>query len=899
MKTEAKLPNFNDFELMGDTILWHDVFNNIDLSVRYIHDKLKVDVIVKQALLKEIRTKIEAGELNPEDYFTIRFDIPMTIIQNMAWQNNRDKDLYAENLELDTSPIEFYKKGNKVHELMLAHTYRINEQGEQLLSYLSMDEPVINTRQLWQLKRDEPGIAELSVQLDDLSYRTDYDVVIDPSATFQNGSGGYTGCADSFLYINENVTDDEYYRTHSNYGAATEFTAWAFKPVVGNWSECRPILRFKNLSSLANKLITGAKLTLYLHSREGSTPASQFRIEPYGIKNYPYNWVAGSGWGGIFPNENWVTWSHIRLYAGNQWASPGGVGFSDRLGSCGTAVDVRTISNPGTAVTWNLDPGIVQGWINESIVGGNGFVMECIDKMTNYSNILQYVWHSSDSSTASYRPTLEITYHDNPVIANSIDLINFDGLGYPMPDGVTAPVKIGNKWYAYIQNHFNYNTPPTATGTPYTISKEFLVYMAQSTNGMATSDINNIKNNLVRYNAARTPQPMATGTPYPVWGGVYPQFQPSIPVSPDDWYNRKASIFANYVEYNASPTPSPVRLHSFAHTEDTHDGWGHTYGSDSTGHINYQRIGYLRSDGINFTPVPANASDPDVWKRGPAIECFISELEWVYPLGTPTGTPSPVATYAGMGLESGIGARHPNMVEHNGYFYLFYDRRLSERVIAPRLTATPSQDLENLKKSLIQHSNGSYSTGTTDICVARASKSALLAYQPNGSYNNPWQKFFDGSFSQPGYRGWSSPVIVLEATTQNNRQFRHTPQVTFNPFLNSHIMLCHGIDYNNQHYVFLYVPLDDSLTKWSSEIRIDVAGALDYINASPSQIPIGAFKNSDLLYPYLINNDTGNDKGRFTKSGAANYIYFTKMQQPTPVPTNLLGLARTTFQLQN
>ena len=41
-------PKFTKYQVLGDTIRWVEVFPMVDLSVRYINDILKVDVIVKK-----------------------------------------------------------------------------------------------------------------------------------------------------------------------------------------------------------------------------------------------------------------------------------------------------------------------------------------------------------------------------------------------------------------------------------------------------------------------------------------------------------------------------------------------------------------------------------------------------------------------------------------------------------------------------------------------------------------------------------------------------------------------------------------------------------------------------------------------------------------------------------
>ncbi len=46
------------------------------MAVRYIHDILKMDVIVKASLMNEIRSEVQKGTLNADDFLTARFSIP-------------------------------------------------------------------------------------------------------------------------------------------------------------------------------------------------------------------------------------------------------------------------------------------------------------------------------------------------------------------------------------------------------------------------------------------------------------------------------------------------------------------------------------------------------------------------------------------------------------------------------------------------------------------------------------------------------------------------------------------------------------------------------------------------------------------------------------------------------
>jgi hypothetical protein len=99
----------------------------------------------------------------------------------------------------------------------------------------------------------------------------------------------------------------------------------------------------------------------------------------------------------------------------------------------------------------------------------NGIVLEVIDKMADYSNILQYYWHSSEASTTSNRPKAivetaftqygadvgsghnnsgyEIASRQNLLLSDGVNVVRF----------FDHPVDDPNR--DYINNFFNKNSP--------------------------------------------------------------------------------------------------------------------------------------------------------------------------------------------------------------------------------------------------------------------------------------------------------------------------------------------------------------------------------------------------------------------------------------------------------
>ncbi len=215
---------WNDFIVMGDTIRWNNVLPDVDMSVRYIHDILKVDVIVNRELVQQIRNDVNLGNLPVDGFLTAKFDIPSFLMTGEARMGNEIRDLYGESLEVN-QPVRFLKNDELYHSLRPVNVELLNESGEPVILRENNEIRQFRTAQLWQLLRSAPGTAEMSLLLDDILELPDGDIVIDPSFDFQQGSSGYTGCEDSTLYLNENENPD---RSTYNCGGMTYMFLWAY-----------------------------------------------------------------------------------------------------------------------------------------------------------------------------------------------------------------------------------------------------------------------------------------------------------------------------------------------------------------------------------------------------------------------------------------------------------------------------------------------------------------------------------------------------------------------------------------------------------------------------------------------------------------------------------------------
>ncbi|MEW6235451.1 MAG: hypothetical protein AB1656_08710 [Candidatus Omnitrophota bacterium] len=123
--------NWENISVVGDSVRWSEVLPNVDVTVRYIHDILKVDVRLKSAFMRQLREQVKLGILPSDEYLTARFDIPSVQITTQAKQNGEAADVYGEKLPLD-QPLHFERDGKELHKLLPVKTYLADEAGMPL-----------------------------------------------------------------------------------------------------------------------------------------------------------------------------------------------------------------------------------------------------------------------------------------------------------------------------------------------------------------------------------------------------------------------------------------------------------------------------------------------------------------------------------------------------------------------------------------------------------------------------------------------------------------------------------------------------------------------------------------------------------------------------------------------
>lgn len=809
--------DWSKMTVLNDTVTWNDVFPDVDVKVRYIHDILKVDVIIGKALRNQIER--ESGE-----YVTARFDVPQAVLRSQPKQGGVELDLYKENPDLAQVPVVFEKNNSVVHKLRPVETYVVDSEGKRIKTPSE-----IRSVHSMRLNSWTPGTAEISARLSDISDAPEGDLVLDPSIIIFG--------LDPILWVGSSAVNDTYIDGNnptSNYGSSS-----VLKLGKTSSNERHILISINNDNNIFDKLdCYGQKVTakIGLYYFLAPYPATQDTTKARFYK-------ATSTW-----DESTVTWNSSvgidsGVYGSEQTLYEGDTSTS----TYDEVFDVSAIFNDHIEDT---SPSLT-GLVNK------GFLLK-ISSSTNLPK--EWEFYSTEGSYVDYRPYLQVNV--------GYELVKLDGIGSPYSEGPAHTVWFNNKWYCYFngvgQESVYYNAQPQ------TYAIEF-----SDTDGLATNDISNIQNNILRKRVG-SPTPAATGTPHPVFGPSGPYVYdanvtphvPTIVPNSNDWYVNMAAFMGNWVETNVSGTP--VRIHGAFHAEDTHDENGQPY-EEINGATQYVRVGYVRStDPFLFSQVDTST----VTK--PAVEHFVSELEWRYPpLGpTPDGnneTPTPIPIDL-LGHIDGV--PHPRMYPKGDYVYIFYDRGIPLGWARAVETLTPTPN-PALVKCLLEDPTPSersdvYMYGKyliwSNICVARASKSDLQAVVTPTA--NPWKNYYDGGYSEPAVGGWSTPIFSFDMTSKT--PFRSVSTVTFNKYLNQDILLVGG-DAGLQ----IYTTTSSDLSSWGYGMALPLN---DFLK-DPA--------NVTCLYSYFVSDGyNSSKKGSVHECGQRPWLYFMRWDMHNKLPIN-------------
>ncbi len=206
-------------------------------------------------------------------------------------------------------------------------------------------------------------------------------------ASFQQGANGYTGTLDA------NISNQYIEWSDTGVTETTGVLRSYIKVDTSNLThEKRALVKFTNLNLPAGAAVTGANLTLVVTDWESGYNNIPSTILRGYYMNTPWNINAQKlGW--LYRDDPSVAWS-----------AEGGKGTGDVIAGKSFTISGFNASGDQTK-TVALDPAVVQNWINNPS-SNHGFILINETGPGAGSPTI----HSSESSSASKRPKLQITY---------------------------------------------------------------------------------------------------------------------------------------------------------------------------------------------------------------------------------------------------------------------------------------------------------------------------------------------------------------------------------------------------------------------------------------------------------------------------------------------------------
>jgi hypothetical protein len=398
-----------------------NVYDEVDISVRYLHGFMKVDVVVKKSKMKQIKESLAKGSLDPGDFLTARFEIPSVLLTSQAMKGGKEIDLYSESDSLDPTLLCFKKNETIVHTISPVEAYLIDENGKRMFFIDNNPDPdnmiYIETAQRWQLNRNKNGIAELSAKLADLAHLPDGDLVIDPLLDINNAS------KDSYIHA---------YMPTTNYGSSSILQ-------VATSSPADFLIAFNGVIASIGQYATINSAKIELHT--DSAPSSSFDIRAYKITR---DW-----------SESTVTWnSHNGCY------SSGSYGNATTLNTSQTDYDID--------VTVPLRSHYADSTSSTDMIGYCGFYIKGISgyNLCNFNS----------SESVSNLPKLVVDYSPLPDL-QSVSIVQTGYSTYLHNQKVkfTCNVVPENEHWTYL---WEVTSPPSSCNPNSSTSRDFITQIS-------------------------------------------------------------------------------------------------------------------------------------------------------------------------------------------------------------------------------------------------------------------------------------------------------------------------------------------------------------------------------------------------------------------------------------
>ena len=205
------------------------------------------------------------------------------------------------------------------------------------------------------------------------------------TATFQQGVGGYAGTSDVSI-----TTQNAQFTGGNGLTGFTDTQMGLYQTTDANSYIVEDLIRFSNLGIPTNSTVSAASITINLENFSGTPTLRGYYVLA------PWSDAAGS-------NLGW-----IHRGTGQDWAVSGALGQGSDV-IAGNSFLLPSTPPTGTQfVTINLDPAVVQSWIN------NPSADQGILLVNESPGVILRV-NSSENSTVATRPKLSVTYSTGAV----------------------------------------------------------------------------------------------------------------------------------------------------------------------------------------------------------------------------------------------------------------------------------------------------------------------------------------------------------------------------------------------------------------------------------------------------------------------------------------------------
>ena len=284
-------PNWDSFLVVGSKAVWHDVFPGVNLEVEYIHDILKVNLIMSQ----NSRDTLAADEYvraHPGAKLVYRFDIQDLFLQPSNVSDAVQERALDQDFEI-TGALRFSRSDKVRHSIVPAKAWIEDGAGKPL-----RDMEPISLSQTWCGKESQKHY-DLGIGLDEFFNAPSGTLVLDPTTIFE---------------VIQPSSKDSLLNGETNYGSST---------TVSWYDDDHFVLAFNVGVLNGGIIIAKAELSIYewYSSIDSNIGSRAYNVTDW-WNEYTVTWT--SGWttpGGDYTTTNqspeitlpddddeWITW---------------------------------------------------------------------------------------------------------------------------------------------------------------------------------------------------------------------------------------------------------------------------------------------------------------------------------------------------------------------------------------------------------------------------------------------------------------------------------------------------------------------------------------------------------------------------------------------------------------